>query len=187
MPLLSGLVVYIFPKFVIVQQTIITNNMFKKLTFLLLVITVVSCKKSGSDANEKDKIKAAHWLLGKWEYKTPEGNLSETWKKVDDSTYNGQSYFIKAKDTIHFETITLQQKGEELTYTAIIKGQNNDKPVPFKLTQSTEKEMVFENPKHDYPQKITYKNVSKDNLIAIISGIQSGKPAKEQYAMKKSN
>ncbi|WP_367754613.1 DUF6265 family protein [Flavobacterium sp. WC2421] len=161
--------------------------MFKKITLLLLIVTLLSCKKSdSSDKNEKDKIKTAHWLLGTWENKTAEGNLSETWEKVNDSTYEGQSYFIKGKDTIHFETIQLQQKGEELTYNANVQGQNEDKPVPFKLTKTTEKELVFENPKHDYPQKISYKSVSKDSLIAEISGMQSGKPSSEKYVMTKS-
>ena len=160
--------------------------MFKKITLLLLIVTLLSCKKSdSSDKNEKDKIKTAHWLLGTWENKTAEGNLSETWEKVNDSTYLGQTYFIKGKDTIHFETIQLQQKGEELTYKANVQGQNEDKPVPFKLTKTTEKELVFENPKHDYPQKISYKSVSKDSLIAEISGIQLGKPSSEKYVMTK--
>jgi hypothetical protein len=162
--------------------------MFKKITFLLLLLAIVSCKKSNaddSDQNEKDKIKTAHWLLGKWEYKTPEGELSETWEKVNDSTYKGHSYFIKGQDTIHFETIRLEQKGEELTYAATVKGQNNDKAVAFLLTNSNEKELIFENPKHDYPQKISYKQVSKDSLIAEISGLQSGKLSSEKYMMKK--
>tara|TARA_R110000868_G_scaffold146220_2_gene366951 strand:+ start:4470 stop:4958 length:489 start_codon:yes stop_codon:yes gene_type:complete len=161
--------------------------MFKKITLLLLIATLLSCKKSdSSDKNEKDKIKTAHWLLGTWENKTAEGNLSESWEKVNDSTYEGQSYFIKGKDTIHFETIQLQQKGEELIYNATVQGQNEDKPIPFKLTKTSEKELVFENPKHDYPQKISYKNVSKDSLITEISGMQSGKPSSEKYVMTKS-
>jgi hypothetical protein len=29
------------------------------------------------------------------------GTLTETWKKANDSTYNGQAYFMKGTDTIH--------------------------------------------------------------------------------------
>jgi hypothetical protein len=109
--------------------------MFQKTTLILLLLAIVSCKES--DSNEKDKIKLAHWLLGKWENKSADGNLSETWKKVNDSTFQAQSYFIKDKDTLHFESIDLQQKGENLTYNATVKGQNNDKPVTFKHTNTT--------------------------------------------------
>jgi hypothetical protein len=157
--------------------------MFQKITFILLLLAIVSCKNS--DSNEKDKIKAARWLLGNWENNSADGNLSETWKKVNDSTFQAESYFIKEKDTLHFETITLKQKGEELTYNAAVKGQNDDKPVSFKLTTATEKQLVFENPKHDYPQKISYTQITPDSLVAKISGIQQGKPSSEQFSMKK--
>lgn len=158
--------------------------MFQKITLILLLFAIVSCKKS--DANEKDKIKISHWLLGNWENKTADGNLTETWKKVNDSTFQAQSYFIKEKDTLHFESITLQQKGEELTYDATVKGQNNDKPIIFKLTNSTEKQLVFENPKHDYPKKIIYTQINEDNLVAEISGTLEGKSSSEKFSMKKS-
>lgn len=158
--------------------------MFQKTTLILLLLAIVSCKKS--DANEKDKIKISHWLLGNWEDKTADGNLTETWKKVNDSTFQAQSYFFKEKDTLHFESITLQQKGEELTYNATVKGQNNDKPITFKLTNSTEKQLVFENPKHDYPKKIIYTQINEDNLVAEISGTLEGKSSSEKFSMKKS-
>ncbi len=160
--------------------------MLKNITLLLLIMTFASCKKSNSAENaEKEKIKSSRWLLGTWENKSAEGSLKEIWSKVNDSTFEGQSYFIKVKDTIHFETIQLQQIGDEFTYTATVKGQNNDKPVAFKMTNSTETELVFENPTHDYPQKISYKNLSKGSITAEISGTQAGKPSSEKYEMKK--
>ena len=72
-----------------------------------------------------------------------------------------------------------------LTYTATIKGQNDDKAVAFNLTTATEKQLVFENGKHDYPKKISYTQISKDSLIAEISGMQQGKPSTEKYRMGK--
>ncbi|MFE3848850.1 DUF6265 family protein [Flavobacterium sp. LB3P45] len=157
--------------------------MFQKTTLILLLLAIVSCKNS--DSNKIEKIKAASWLLGNWENKSADGNLTENWEKVNDSTFQAQSYYIKEKDTLHFESITLQQKGEDLTYNAAVKGQNDDKPVSFKLTTATEKQLVFENPKHDYPQKISYTQITPDSLVAKISGIQQGKPSSEQFSMKK--
>ncbi|WP_269222147.1 DUF6265 family protein [Flavobacterium sp. IMCC34518] len=157
--------------------------MFQKITLILLLLAIVSCKNS--ESNEKDKIKSANWLLGKWETKTADGTLSESWKQLNDSTFQGESFFIKNKDTLHLETIKLQQKREELFYYAKVKGQDNDKPVPFKMTIATEKQLVFENPKHDYPQKINYNQITKDSMIAEISGVQLGKPTSEKFGMKK--
>jgi hypothetical protein len=158
--------------------------MFQKINLILLLLAIVSCKNS--EANEKDKIKKNNWLLGKWESKVDEGNLSENWKRLNDSTFQAESFFIKDKDTLHFEKVTLQQNGENLIYSATVKGQNDDKPVSFNMTSETDKKLVFENPKHDYPQKITYTLINKDSLVAEISGIQLGKPSSEKFGMKKS-
>lgn len=157
--------------------------MFQKTTLILLLLTIVSCKNS--QTNEKDQIKSANWLLGKWSAKIADGDLSESWKQLNDSTFQAESFFIKDKDTLHFESITLQQKGEDLFYNATVKGQNENKTVAFKLTTKTDKQLVFENPKHDYPQKITYTLVSKDSLVASISGVQLGKPSSEKFGMKR--
>ena len=157
--------------------------MFQKTTLILLLLAIVSCKNSEKD--EKDKIKSANWLLGKWSTKTADGDLSEKWIQLNDSTFQGESFFIKGKDTLHSESIVLQQNGEELIYNATVKGQNENKAVAFNMTAGTEKQLVFENPKHDYPQKITYSLINKDSLVASISGVQLGKPSAEKFGMKR--
>lgn len=155
--------------------------MKKIILFLLTVAIFASCQKS----KEVNKIVDSDWLLGNWESKSAEGTLTENWKKVNDSTFQATSFFIKEKDTIHFETMTLQQKGEVLNYSAAVKGQNNDKKVAFKQTNKTPKQLTFENLKHDYPQKIIYTQKTADNLAVKISGIQQGKVSFEQFSMKR--
>ena len=157
--------------------------MFQKTTLILLLLALVSCKDK--EATEKDKIKSSKWLLGKWETKTADGNLSEKWIQLNDSTFKGESFFIKGKDTLHFESILLQQKGEELIYSATVKGQNENKAVAFKMTAGTERQLVFENLKHDYPKRIFYTLIKKDSLVASISGVQQGKTSWEKFGMKK--
>jgi hypothetical protein len=72
-----------------------------------------------------------------------------------------------------------------LIYSPTVKGQNNDESVDFKLSSESENTFVFENPKHDYPQKIVYKKVNENSLVATISGMQQGKQSSESYPMKK--
>lgn len=157
--------------------------MFQKITLLAFVLLVVSCQKK--ESVEKDKIKIADWLIGNWENKSPEGILTENWTKLNDSTFNASSYFIKEKDTLHFETIVLAQKGETLTYFATVKGQNDDQAVAFPSTTESDKQLVFENPKHDYPQKITYTKGANNTLTAEISGNSQGKESSEKFIMVK--
>ncbi|GGF04093.1 DUF6265 family protein [Flavobacterium limi] len=157
--------------------------MFQKITLIALIVIFVSCQKK--ETAERDKIKKADWLIGNWENTSPDGVLTENWKKVNDSTFNAASYFIKGKDTIHFENIVLAQKGEKLTYLATVKGQNDNKTVAFPSTSETDTKLIFENLQHDYPQKITYTKGANNTLTAEISGKLNGKQTTERFIMKK--
>jgi hypothetical protein len=151
---------------------------------LIFSLTIFSCQnKSG---HKFEKLKKMEWIIGSWEQKLPDGVITETWKKENDSTYSGKSFFIvKEKDTTHLESIVLTQKGEDLLYIPTVSGQNNNEPVRFTLTSEVENTFSFENPAHDYPQKITYKKISDTNILATISGKQQGKVSEESYPMIK--
>ena len=105
-----------------------------------------------------------------WENNTPDGIFSEEWKIENDSVFTAKSFFIKENDTLFSETIRLEQKENNLFMIVTVPNQNEEKPVAFKLTSSTSDFLVFENPEHDFPKKITYKLVMKDSLYAEISG-----------------
>lgn len=152
------------------------------LIYFVSSLTLVSCQNKSK--KKFDKLEKMNWLIGNWEEKLPEGTLKEIWTMENDSTFSGDSYFI-TKDTVHFESIKLIQKAEELTYVTTVVGQNNDDPVPFKLTSDDNNTYSFENSAHDYPQKISYKKVNETNLVTSISGKQQGKQSLESYSMIK--
>ena len=151
--------------------------------FSIVSLLLLSCTNS----HKNDKIKASEWLIGDWKNQSEEGILNETWSKPNDSTLVAGSFFIKEKDTLHFENIALKEKEGELIYETIIKGQNNDKPILFPLLSETENELVFENLKNDYPQKIKYHRNSKTAITISISGNLAKKAVSEQFKMTKTN
>ena len=155
----------------------------KSISTVLFLVILISCDKSTKP--EVKKIHELDWLIGTWENSTKEGNLSENWTKINDSTFNGQTYFIRGNDTLHNETFVVKQNDAEIFYIPTIKGENDDKPVTFKLTQSTEKQFTFENPTHDYPTKIVYSQINIDSIVVEISGVVDGVFSAEKYPMKK--
>lgn len=168
----------------------------KKTIYVLAVLAtfgITSCKEAHDsklppvEATPKTyaEIKKADWFLGRWENNSKEGNLSEIWTKENDSTFHGESYFVIGKDTVFGESVKLWQKENQLIYEVSVRNQNNEKPVEFALTSSSDKQLIFENPKHDYPNKITYNQITKDSIVAEISGMKDGKTKSEQFAMKK--
>lgn len=155
--------------------------------FLLITLCFISCNKYDANGNlikSYDELQKAKWLIGEWEKSDSLGTLKEIWKSKDDSTFTGQSYYIQnEKDTLHNEQIELTQDGEHLIYTATVEGENNNKTIPFQMTKEMDSLLIFENPKHDYPQKIQYKLEKNGNLIATVSGKQNGKSSSESYPM----
>jgi hypothetical protein len=54
-------------------------------------------------------------------------------------------------------------------------------PVEFKAIESSATRLVFENPAHDYPQRIIYWRDGPDVLMARIEGKVGGKERSQQW------
>ncbi len=107
------------------------------------------------------------WIADRWISADGETTSYEHWEKASDTLYTGGSETVKNGDTVSSEKLKLVKEGSEIFYIADVK--HNPASVKFKLTSLSETEAVFENPEHDFPQKITYRNV-EGNLHATIEG-----------------
>lgn len=147
------------------------------LLLVLAISTVCFIYKSIAQqpGSSSQLISQANWLLGSWHNQTPKALFVEEWTKQNDSTYAGKSYTLVNKDTVSSETVQLVQRNGQLYYIPTVKKQNGGLPVSFTLTTATAGALSFENPEHDFPQKISYQLISKDSLLATISGISKGK------------
>jgi len=125
------------------------------------------------------------WLVGRWENVSLEARYFETWKEVNETTMYGESGSITGTDTVIDETISLEQRGNDLLYIPTVKNQNDGQPVSFKLAAIAGNSFVFENPEHDFPQKITYMQKPSGILLAKISGKMNGKPHTAFFPMNK--
>ena len=163
--------------------------MKKTVLALLLLSTIYSCQKpvKSIEHTAESKITNALWFLGKWGNSTVDGSFTETWQKINDSTFTANSFMIIDKDTVFSETVSLEDRLDTLRYIVTVPNQNQEKPVAFILTKATENELLFENPEHDFPQKISYKLIGNDSLVAEVSAIVKGKEKKEIFRMKKIN
>ena len=166
------------------------TNLYICLSFILA--TLVSCKNEsqievfGIKTKKKYlQLENANWFIGRWENATPEMTFTEIWKKANDSTYTAESFVLVSKDTVFYESVDLLQKNDSLFYTVSVRNQNNEKPVSFYLTKSNNNQLIFENPKHDFPNKIMYNKINNDSIVATIEGIKNGKTQSETFPMKR--
>ena len=153
---------------------------------LLVFVTIFSGYELYKYYKTKDsQIHQLSWLQGSWSNHSDSGTFIETWYKKNDSMLTGKSYFIMRKDTLFSENITIEYRNGQLCYIPVVKGQNGDLPVIFRLKSINNGEFVFENPTHDFPQRIIYKNAGNDSLNAWIEGAEKGVFRKELFPMKK--
>jgi hypothetical protein len=158
------------------------------LAVLIAASLVFSCSQEESKISPTTStalIDQSSWILGQWQNVSVEGEVYESWEKLNDSTYKGLSFFARGKDTLSKEILSLEQRGKDLFYVPTVNNQNDGKPVNFKLTSASENQLVFENPEHDFPQKITYTRITSDSIVAKISGMIENQERTEEFPMNR--
>jgi len=125
------------------------------------------------------------WMAGTWENRSEDGNFIETWRKINDTLYLGESFLVKEKDTVFSEIISLSSASGEILYTVGTSNQNDGRQVPFRLVSDKERVFVFENKNHDFPQEIIYRHPAPDSLHARIQGWVNGEERFQDFPMKR--
>jgi hypothetical protein len=147
---------------------------FPKLLAMLFLMT-------GFNERHSQKAEELRWLVGIWTLETEQGFVVEKWKILNDSALSGCSVFIKnGNDTIPQESLELSYRKGQWTYISTVQGQNNNRPVPFKMIFLKGTEFICENPTHDFPQRISYRRINH-RLFATIEGRKNGILRKENF------
>jgi hypothetical protein len=117
-----------------------------------------------------DHIRKLEQIEGYWELQNGNNKVVEYWKKVSNDGYSGGSFIINGDDTTVLELLKIIKEKDDIYYIPTVFGQNENKPVKFRLSSYTDTSYTFRNPAHDFPDTITYFLHEQDSLIAVISG-----------------
>ena len=139
--------------------------------FSLLIITYFSCS---SLLAQYEGLNELEWLIGKWERRTNDNITIEFWHKAGDHTFEGfsETLRIATGEIVNYETLRIVEMSGEIFYIA--KVSHNELPILFKLTESANSTFVFQNPSHDFPKKIEYKIVSKNEMLVTVGNKERG-------------
>lgn len=159
--------------------------MCMKKTITLLSLLVFCACKYQEDKKQYVLLNKANWFLGEWHCKSSYGDFTEKWEKLSDSTMIGESHIIQGNDTVFKENIVLEQRNDSLFYNVLIKDSNQEKNTSFHLIESSKNQLVFENPKNDFPTKIVYNLIQPDSILASIHGKEKGVLKTENFPMSK--
>ncbi len=129
-------------------------------------------------ASAQNDITQLSWLAGCWEMRPSPGlSIEEQWTKPAGNTLLGMGRTIKGGKTVFSEFLRISFVNGRLVYTARI-GTNG--VTEFPLLRMTAEEIVFENPAHDFPQRILYRK-NGPNLTARIEGMEKDKARYEEF------
>lgn len=122
------------------------------LKFILLTVILSFLHVGHTVTNEKFS-----WLEGTWEMKKANGSSRlEVWKRKDERILTGEGLSVRGQDSVLLESIELAYRENEYWYIPTVPDQNNAIPVSFRLVREEENMYTFENPDHDFPQRIIY-------------------------------
>lgn len=161
---------------------------FKVLIYLCLLVIFQSCTHEMPENTDKmlnPEFEKFSWLVGTWSSVNDKTHYQETWAKTNDTTLTGFAFMLSKTDTVFSEKLMILFSKKDIFYIAKVPDQNNGALIRFKLTKNERGLHIFENPAHDFPQKILYLMKSKDQMLASVSGVENGTFHKEDFQLKK--
>ncbi len=122
------------------------------------------------------------FLAGCWEQRTATRVTQEQWMAPLGGLMVGMSRTVVRDVAREWEALRIQARDSVVTYIAQPGGRP---PTYFPATAIADGSVTFANPQHDFPQRIIYRKVGADSLIARIEGDQGGQLRGMDIPMRK--
>lgn len=135
------------------------------------VVALMLAALAGPMAAETPSVNQLAWLAGCWTQTRPTGVVEEHWMKPLGGTMLGMSRTVRNGKTVEYEYVQIREDGGSLVYEA---RPSRQPAAQFPLTSLDEGVAVFENPAHDFPQRIIYRRTGQDEITARIEGSMKG-------------
>jgi len=123
------------------------------------------------------------WLSGCWASANQEAGSGEQWMQPAGATMLGMSRSVSDGKTVGFEFMRIVATDDGgLVFIASPSGQNT---TGFALLSLDDHQVIFENPDHDFPQRIIYRLLSDEELLGRVEGTINGTERAIDFPMKK--
>ena len=125
------------------------------------------------------------WLSGCWAYDGRDAGSGEYWMSPAGGTLFAVSRTVRDGKTVGYEYLRIRET--DAHSLALLASPSGQTPVEFDMVSLTDNEVVFENPNHDFPQRIIYRLVDKDTLLGRIEGKSDGQEIVIDFPMTRTN
>ena len=146
---------------------------------VILALAVVSSLSAGrARQSPQPTLDALAWLSGSWAGAIDGIDMEEHWTAPKGNSMIGIHRDVGKGRTLGFEFLRIEQQGDRIVYLSMPNGRSPATPFPLKEISGTR--VIFENPAHDFPQRIVYWK-DGDDLRARIEGTMNGKAGSEEW------
>jgi catechol 2,3-dioxygenase-like lactoylglutathione lyase family enzyme len=130
-------------------------------------------------AAQRSRLEDVRWLEGCWQMTRGASLTMERWSAVAQGSMTGESRTRRDGVERESEKLRLFMSGDTLVYEATPSRQAMTR---FGSLNTTGAEITFANPAHDFPQRIVYRRVSADSIVARIEGDRDGRRGPVAFA-----
>jgi uncharacterized protein DUF6265 len=124
------------------------------------------------------RLETVSWLEGCWRDTSPKRTIDESWSAARAGVMRGTGRTTREGQVVDSEHVVLRVDGEALVYEAHPSGQPS---AEFRSTKVGDQSIVFENPAHDFPQRIGYERQGADALLAWTEGPVKGETKRVEF------
>ncbi|MEM7359797.1 MAG: DUF6265 family protein [Pseudomonadota bacterium] len=136
----------------------------------ILLVTLMISSAPVAHADTCSSLKDLNWLIGDWFDPGEQKTFNESWIYSSGDSYSGKGWTMETTTgEISFsESMRILRQDGGIYY--LVKLPENDGEVGFKLVRCPDQEAIFENREHDFPQRLHYELIAKDQLQVTVSG-----------------
>jgi hypothetical protein len=146
---------------------------------VLLVSFVLVASMSAAQEPGVDRV---GWLQGCWRSNSGQTTVEEQWMALRGGTMLGMGRTVRGTKTTDYELVLITEMSGQLAYQAHPAGQPS---ATFLSITASDTTVVFENPEHDFPQRVGYRRDGADNLHAWIEGQANGKSRRVDFSYQR--
>jgi len=122
------------------------------------------------------------WLQGCWRSTRGEMTIEEQWMAPRAGSMLGMGRTVRGSKLVEYELVLIKEQEGRLTYEAHPSGQPS---ATFTAATTSDTSVVFENPQHDFPQRVGYRRSGADGLDAWIEGQANGKSRRVDFSYQR--
>jgi hypothetical protein len=142
------------------------------LTVAAMVMMPVAAQVTGKGQDACSSTDSLTWMIGSWRLETQGTIFIERWRKGEGGMLVGEARSMKAdgSEVYQDEVMRIAPQDGHLVYAADPDGDGVF--VEFTLVACDVRSAVFENPKHDFPKRLSYHRTDDGGLTASVTDLE---------------